>query len=481
MSDERDDEILGRALSRAIETQEAHETPYERSRLAEQSSRRGFPFWQLAGIAAMLVVAVALGSWFTRSTAPGPIASQPSPSEPTTTAPATLPTSPSPQPSLVDRPYIYIMDPRTELPHATVATGGVILPAPSDAPGRIAWRLKKLGERFPESGVPATAIVRSVSVSGDLATVDYDTAWTTRDIWKGFSSAETVRAVQEIVYTATEEPGIRRALIRENGGTAKIGNGLIDKPLAREDVLGYPIAAKVGFTNGISDAGRSDAAAASARIESSVDVISPGLARVTVRTLGADGKPAKLPRWAVWLDAADPASTGKYVLRVQLRAATALFASASVQHVDRTPLRMIAATADTIELALDDARPWRAWVDQDETALTVDIGGMPRAVSDRIAVYAPVALLDMSRTFNVSGASRTFEANVLWRVKDSSHKVVARGFTTATRGTSYVWGTFEVRVTLPATVSGAVTLEVFEASPKDGSDEGLVAIPLIVR
>jgi hypothetical protein len=36
-------------------------------------------------------------------------------------------------------------------------------------------------------------------------------------------------------------------------------------------------------------------------------------------------------------------------------------------------------------------------------------------------------------------------------------------------------------VTLPASVSGNVTLEVLESSPKDGSDIKVIRIPLTVR
>ena len=41
MTDERrDDEILGRALARAIETIDVNQTPYERSRIATAPARR---------------------------------------------------------------------------------------------------------------------------------------------------------------------------------------------------------------------------------------------------------------------------------------------------------------------------------------------------------------------------------------------------------------------------------------------------------
>ena len=48
-------------------------------------------------------------------------------------------------------------------------------------------------------------------------------------------------------------------------------------------------------------------------------------------------------------------------------------------------------------------------------------------------------------------------------------------------GTSAVWGTYQVSVQLPSRVSGNVTLEVYWGSPKDGSELGLVQVPLTVR
>ena len=74
-----------------------------------------------------------------------------------------------------------------------------------------------------------------------------------------------------------------------------------------------------------------------------------------------------------------------------------------------------------------------------------------------------------------------FEATVSWRVRDSAQRVVASGVTNASLGTSALWGTYEIAVKLPQTAVGNVTLEVYEASAKDGSEVGLVRLPLAVR
>jgi immunoglobulin-like protein involved in spore germination len=85
----------------------------------------------------------------------------------------------------------------------------------------------------------------------------------------------------------------------------------------------------------------------------------------------------------------------------------------------------------------------------------------------------------LGRQFTVSGLARTFEANVAWRVKEGT-RTVAEGHATASEGTSAVWGTFSTQVTLPASVRGQVTLELFEASARDGTPVDLVAVPLVI-
>ena len=78
--------------------------------------------------------------------------------------------------------------------------------------------------------------------------------------------------------------------------------------------------------------------------------------------------------------------------------------------------------------------------------------------------------------------ARTFDAAVLWRVRDGQNRIVAKGSTTASLGTSQQWGTFQFEVQLPAPPPGTgdLFLEVYWASPKDGSDQGLVRVHLKV-
>jgi hypothetical protein len=141
-------------------------------------------------------------------------------------------------------------------------------------------------------------------------------------------------------------------------------------------------------------------------------------------------------------------------------------------------------------LYLDDLRPWRVSVEPSGTStqggisqpgttwIYVDVGGRPSQVNQNIAVYAPEPGAPVGRSFEIAGAARVFEANVNWRVRDSGGREVATGHQLASIGTGPVWGTFLAHVDLPSSLTGKITLEVFWASPKDGSDQDLVQIPL---
>lgn len=80
------------------------------------------------------------------------------------------------------------------------------------------------------------ALLLDVVIEGDLAVLDFAP---TEDGW-GLHGAATLRAfVQQIVFTVTEEQGITRVLITENGTTAVIGGeGLVvDRPITRTELI----------------------------------------------------------------------------------------------------------------------------------------------------------------------------------------------------------------------------------------------------
>jgi hypothetical protein len=503
MSDERrDDEIIGRALSRAIETIDVNQTPFERSRIAAAPARRSIFGWSQLGFAVVgILLAVALGSWLTRPTEGQPgVAASPSASVATSTSAA--PTASAVATTASDRIWVYFA--RDGLP----PTGGFATGSFDDRrpESRILSRLSAL--RFAKTGLPSGAtnafaeptptrsgtgtFGMSISlIQGDLATVEFELS----NGWSVHGSAQSLALVQQLVYTITEEPGIRRALITEKGKpNAVIDQFVVDRPLSREDVFGY---SEPGKTDPIPDGG-SGQTAEIADWRASVDEVAPGLGRFVVEFKpSATGTPsfiANLERPTQEKRTED----GKWVIRLTMpdalwnQPAGEAFHCCPLKLVGKTPVIETAAyplTADPptngiyrgvgFAIVLDDARPWRVFTLSNPTRIVIDIGGAPQATSDRIAVYDPRPGNTVTPDLRLTGAARVFEANVSWRLVDSSSRVVGSGRFNASLGSSAVWGTFDTRIQLPTGAAvGSVTLEVFEASAKDGSDQGLIQIPL---
>jgi hypothetical protein len=507
MTDERrDEEILGRALSRAIETIDVDQTPYERSRIATAPARRSvFGLWQIATAAAAIVLALAIGSWLARPTESQPgVAASPTtpvatPSAATPTSAATASPTVTSAPTTVDHDKIYLA--RPGLPPIAVSWlmyGGAVI-----SPGeRIAARLNGLPAYQQTApgltnylaknnfGSPGGGAAQ-VAIAGDLATVDMHLGAPLN----ASDHTEALGILQQLVYTATEEPGIRRVLFTQNGGQQlSIGDIKVDKALAREDVFGYKSAGAISSDKTLTWAGDDTIPHVVAKLTS---VVNDGTTtRLTfLGTSGNAGTPTALPSFSIALESFDDTQPvggktaaarngGKYQLRVEFQwnGGGTSGGVAGTTVVDQTPLRaMIGANPLTL-VELDDARPWRAWM-PDKTQLVIEIGGDPRSTSDRIAVTAPKPsdLANSGVDLRVIGSARVFEANVSWRVLDPTGKAVANGHFNASLGSSALWGTFDTRIPLPANIRGTLTLELFEASPKDGSAQGVVQIPLTVR
>jgi len=495
MSDERrDDEIIGRALSRAIETIDVNQTPFERSRIATAAARRSiFGLWQIATAAAAIVLALAIGSWLTRPTdgQPGVAAT------PTTPASRVPSVEPSASAVVATSAPIWVYFVRDGLPpvgtYVDSHSGSAVLSSPE---GRIGSRISALtnftsgslpagatnpgsliAKPSPTAGTGRSSIGISVSIQGDLAKVEFDLSpgWSVR------GSAQSLALLQQLVYTITEEPGIRRALITEKGKpNAVIDQLVVDRPLSREDVSGYTSS---GSLDPLQIGGVSSAAQLSTNY--SVDSVAPGLARFVITfDYGASGGSSTDPQFTATLLPETQATSGKF--EIEITVPNGSDATTSATQVDRSPLRWIAVgksnstRAQTYRLGLDDQRPWRAIVLSNPTRIVIDVGGVPQATSDSVAVYSPRAGTTTGRTVTVTGAARAFEAHVNWRIKDSAGREVGNGFMSASIF-GPTWGTFDTSVTIPANVSGNVTLEVFWPSPKDGSELGLVQVPLTVR
>lgn len=497
MSDRPDDETLGRALGRAVESQSVRETPFSRSRLSTRLDHPPRGGWMgTLAVAAALGLLVAMGAFFVR--VPFGVANPDSSGSPDPTprptldlsAVATPRLSASPtEPAALVRTRVYFA--RDGLPPvgADVTLAIAVHSTPEQ---RIGLRVGALITGLPQSPSGARSVVdprqiQSVDsvrvLSGDTALVDLIVS---SGDWGVRGAAQTQALLQQLVYTATEDPGIRRVQITENGGkTPRIDQLVLDKPLTREDVFGYP------------------RSAAQDRIDSGGSVVPSTLtAEVDYVQTGGPGQPVRLvidlaPRAPVaggsWLPdfvasmrQAAVTSTAKYELEVTIKGGTDTTTRDEV--IDVTPLRYVATqrTSDamTYRLGLDDARPWRVsiipWLNG-AMRLYVDVGGVTGTVNQNIAVYTPTVGQTVAGSINIGGAARVYEANVSWRLRDSGGREVARGFTTAMNGSGPVWGSFQTTVPVPSGLSGRATLEVFWASPRDGSDQDVVGIPLEVR
>ena len=335
------------------------------------------------------------------------------------------------------------------------------------------------------SGSGQTFIGESARVEGDLATVEFELGdW-------GVRTVDEARAlVQQLVYTITDDPNIRRAKVIEKGKDHAVilaggpGSGYTwTDPLTREDVFGYAHPAPTGkpFT-------ASGEQGSTFKLSStySVDQVAPGLLRFVITV---DGLPQQhYPDFTVsTFGAQTQMPNAKAELEITIPGGEDSTTQAAT--IDRTPLRSIAVgkpntfRAQTYRLGLDDLRPWRAVVLFDPTRIVIDVGGPPLGMSsdDQTVVYSPLANADVPRQFKVGGVVRAFEATFTWRARDASGAIVARGSGKANIGTSPVWGGYELDVSLPPTVAGIVTLEVLQPSPKDGTDASLVKVPLRIR
>ena len=493
MSDRRpDDETLGRALGRAVESQTLRETPYGESRLAREVGRpvRGGWLGTLAAAAAIALF-VAMGA-FIVTRGPQGVAEPAPPASATISATASPAAgSASPIPSSSPVPTLVYFG-RDGLPPVGVLVSGA---AATDAAGQISARLTALVSAgdVASGAVNAARLtaaqVRTMSVGaridGDLATVaiGIDGGWPARGV------AQSQVLLQQLVYTITEQAGIRRAKITDKGGSpAVIDQLVLDKPLSREDVFGY--APLVLADRTIESGGSVVPANLSARIDNGQAGTGQPVRLVIDlaprQPLPSGSGGAWLPAFVATMRGTTGSSAAKYEIEITVQGGGET--TLRDQVIDVTPLRYVRVGANsegtTYRVGVDDARPWRISIQPGTSGgmrIHVDIGGHPAMVNRNIAVYAPSADQSLSSSITIAGAARVYEANVSWRLRDANGREVARGFTTATNGSGPVWGSFQTTVPVPPGLSGRATLEVFWGSPRDGNDQDVVSIPLQVR
>jgi len=81
----------------------------------------------------------------------------------------------------------------------------------------------------------------------------------------------------------------------------------------------------------------------------------------------------------------------------------------------------------------------------------------------------------------VAGQAQVFEATVSLRVRSLDGRIIAQGVTMASQGAPE-WGEFNVDVLYPPPAEEQLaTLEVYEESPRDGSAQSLVRVPVTLN
>src|SRR5205809_771106 len=99
------------------------------------------------------------------------------------------------------------------------------------------------------------------------------------------------------------------------------------------------------------------------------------------------------------------------------------------------------------------------------------------SIADGIATDSPVIGAAVSSPVAISGTADVFEAVVSYRILDENGKVVAQGTTMASCGTG-CRGDFSVHVSYVVAHDQQGTIELFEASAKDGSPTNVVDVPV---
>ena len=423
-------------------------------------------------MSAIVTLAVALVACGTPATRPTPT---PTPL-PTMTATAAPTASLAPT---VTNDVIYFARDRLPPVGAHVAGAG----ARATPAERIRSRLDALFVTPAPSGLfntalTATARPDAVSVDAGLAVVDFRVIG---DLWGVAGSAGTRAFIQQLIYTITEEPGVDRALITQNGGQMAIVNGegvMIDHPSGRADVAGYRPRAGVDPIRSF-EGEPPLVPLATLTSSHSVDVVAPAMARVTVELDRPGDDDRWMPTFDVRVLGGAPLGT-KHELRLSVYDGIAPISDAIV---DRTPLRRLKIEASVeprmtvYRLGLDDLRPWRVAVAFAPVRIVLDVGGDPDAVSENTAVYEPRFSQRVGSGAKLSGAIRAFEAAFEYRFSDIFEHPLGGGHGMASLGTSAIWGLFDL--TLGEIPANTANIEVLQRSPRDGEIADIVRVPVI--
>ncbi len=93
-----------------------------------------------------------------------------------------------------------------------------------------------------------------------------------------------------------------------------------------------------------------------------------------------------------------------------------------------------------------------------------------------IRVTAPTNGQTISNPVTVTGHARTFEQGVNFRLREANGRVLAEDFTTAQAPELGQFGPFQITINYPEPTQREGVLEVFQSSPRDGSEIDKVII-----
>ena len=97
-----------------------------------------------------------------------------------------------------------------------------------------------------------------------------------------------------------------------------------------------------------------------------------------------------------------------------------------------------------------------------------------------ITVRTPLANARVTTPVTISGDASVFEAALQWRILDGGGKVLAEGIATASAGAP-ARGTFSVAASFPPPAADTIgAIEVYDRSPKDGTVDELVRVPVVI-
>ncbi|MCP2239220.1 Gmad2 immunoglobulin-like domain-containing protein [Thermoanaerobacterium thermosaccharolyticum] len=131
---------------------------------------------------------------------------------------------------------------------------------------------------------------------------------------------------------------------------------------------------------------------------------------------------------------------------------------------------------DELGMILTKNKEARAIIDSDKSSITT-----ASSQNANIIVLSPMKNNSVSSPVKVVGKARVFEAVVNIRILDSNGNILSQTSVQASAGAPS-WGDFEADIQYkPLSTPQDGTLQVFSLSPKDGSVQDLVSIPLHLK